>query len=386
MIIDRVELRNRVELGLSRSPVVALLGPRQCGKTTLARLIQEQTGAAYFDLENAQDLAKLQAPQLVLSSQTGMVILDEIQQRPDLMPLLRVLADRSPLPCRFLLLGSAAPDLVRQSSETLAGRIEFVEIGGFSVAETGPAAQSTLWLRGGFPDSFLAENDVNSFAWRENFISTFLERDIPRLGIQIPSLMLRRFWTMVAHYHGQTWNGSEISASLGVAHTTTRRYLDLLTGAYVLRQLPPWFENLGKRTVKSPKIYVRDTGLLHALLGLSSHRDLQGHPKVGASWEGFVVEQFLSFLPERNAFFWGTHAGAELDLLVMMHGKRYGFECKYADAPGTTKSMRVALADLALTHLWVVYPGTARYDLDKKITVIPASEIAMLADKLKAGG
>ena len=382
MKVVRQKLHAQIQLGLTRSPVVALHGPRQCGKTTLARLVGQQQHAAYFDLENPQDAIRLQNPQLTLSTLTGLVILDEIQQRPDLMPVLRVLADRKPLPCRFLILGSASPDLVRQSSETLAGRIEYVEMGGFTLAETGPTSQSTLWLRGGFPDSFLAANNTNSMAWREQFIGTFLERDIPRLGIQIPALTLRRFWTMVAHYHGQTWNGSEIGASLGVAHTTTRRYLDLLTGAYVLRQLPPWFENLGKRTVKSPKIYVRDSGLFHALLNLSSHHDLSGHPKLGASWEGFVVEQLLSILPARQAYFWGTHAGAELDLLMLLHGKRYGFECKYADAPGITKSMRIAMEDLGLEHLWVIHPGVERYALDKQITVLPAHAIPALAKEL----
>ena len=384
MLLNRPQLEAALQTGLDRSPVVALLGPRQCGKTTLAHLIQKRHDAVYFDLENPQDSIRLQTPQLVLSSLAGLVILDEIQQRPDLMPILRVLADRDPLPCRFLLLGSASPDLVRQSSETLAGRIEFVEIGGFTLAETGPASQSLLWLRGGFPDSFLAASDANSWAWREHFVSTFLERDIPRLGVHIPPLTLRRFWMMVAHYHGQIWNGSEIAASLGVAHTTTRRYLDLLTGAYVMRQLSPWFENVGKRTIKSPKIYVRDPGLLHYLLNVSSHNDLVAHPKLGASWEGFVVEQLLSFLPARQAYFWGTHAGAELDLLVMLRGKRYGFECKYADAPSSTKSMRIALDDLGLAHLWVIYPGTTRYALDKRITVLPASEIPSLAEELKA--
>lgn len=385
MLLNRPQLQDRVHVGLGRSPIVALLGPRQCGKTTLARLIEKQRHAAYFDLENPQDTMRLQNPQLALSSLTGLVILDEIQHRPDLMPILRVLADRDPLPCRFLLLGSASPDLVRQSSESLAGRIEFIEMTGFTLAETGPEAQSSLWLRGGFPDSFLAATDADSWAWRENFISTFLERDIPRLGIQIPPLTLRRFWMMVSHYHGQVWNASDIAASLGVAHTTTRRYLDLLSGAYVVRQLPPWFENVGKRTVKAPKIYVRDSGLLHSLLNLPSHHTLLGHPKLGASWEGFALEQVLAFVNTRHAYFWGTHAGAELDLLVMLNGKRYGFECKYADAPGTTKSMRVALADLNLAHLWVVYPGAERYVLDERITVVPAREIPALTEALKTG-
>jgi len=385
MLLSRSQLQDRVEVGLGRSPIVALLGPRQCGKTTLAQLIQKQRNAAYFDLENPQDTMRLQNPQLTLSLLTGLVILDETQHRPDLMPVLRVLADRKPLSCRFLLLGSASPDLVRQSSETLAGRIEFIEMAGFTLAETGPEAQSSLWLRGGFPDSFLAATDADSWAWRDNFISTFLERDIPRLGIQIPPLTLRRFWMMVSHYHGQVWNASDIAASLGVAHTTTRRYLDLLSGAFVLRQLPPWLENVGKRTVKSPKIYIRDSGLLHSLLNLPSHHTLLGHPKLGASWEGFALEQVFAFVNSRHAYFWGTHAGAELDLLVMLEGKRYGFECKYADAPGTTKSMRIALADLGLEHLWVIYPGAERYVLDKRITVVPAREIPALAEELKTG-
>jgi len=368
---------------LERSPVVALLGPRQCGKTTLARRLQKRHAAAYFDLEDPRDVARLQNPVLVLTELTGLVILDEIQLRPDLMPLLRVLADRTPLPCRFLLLGSASPDLSRHSSESLAGRIEFVEMGGFTLDEVESSTHNALWLRGGFPDSFLATSDADSMMWRENFIRTFLERDMPRLGIQIPALTLRRFWMMVAHHHGQIWSGSEIGASLGVSHPTTRKYLDLLTGAFVLRQLPPWFENLGKRTVKSPKVYVRDTGLLHALLNISNHDELSGHPKLGASWEGFVVEQLLSVLPERHTYFWATHGGAELDVLYVAGAKRYGFECKYADAPRTTKSMRVALEDLKLEHLWIVHPGDSEYPLDERITVIPAKRIPELARGLK---
>jgi uncharacterized protein len=382
MEVARPTLEKHIAAAIKRSPVVTLLGPRQCGKTTLARRLQEQRGATYFDLEDPRDAARLQNPGLILSPLTGLVILDEIQLRPDLMPLLRVLADRNPVPCRFLLLGSASPDLSRQTSETLAGRIEFVEMGGFSLTEIDSTSQLTLWLRGGFPDSFLADNNTESMIWRENFIRTFLERDIPRLGIQIPPLTLRRFWMMVAHYHGQIWNGAEIGSSLGVTHPTTRKYLDLLTGAFVLRQLPPWFENMGKRTVKSPKVYVRDTGLLHTLLNISSHDELSGHPKLGASWEGFVVEQLLALLPERHTYFWATHGGAELDVLYIAGGKRYGFECKYTDSPRSTKSMRIALDDLKLDHLWVVYPGTDRYPLDEYITVIPAGDIPGVASQL----
>ena len=363
--------------------MTAILGPRQCGKTTLAREIGRRENAAYFDLEDPNDQARLANPQLVLESLRGVVILDEIQRRPELTMLLRVLADRRPLPCRFIVLGSASPDLMRRASDSLAGRIHFVDMGGFTLGEVGVGQRDQLWRRGGFPPSFLADNDEDSRQWRLSFVRTFLERDMPQLGVQVPAEMLRRFWTMVAHYHGQLWNGSEIGASPGVTHHTTRKYLDLLTGAYVVRQLQPWFENLGKRVVKSPKVYVRDSGLLHALLGIPDFPALQGHPKLGASWEGFVIEQILSWAGERNAYFWATHSRAELDLMVLAQGKRWGFEVKYQDAPTITKSMRIAMQDLKLERLWVVYPGQSGYPMDEKIECVSLAQLSQIRETLQ---
>ncbi len=296
-----------------------------------------------------------------------------------------ILLDRPDVPARFLLTGSASPELVRGLSESLAGRISIIDLAGFNLAETGPDSLIPLWSRGGFPRSFLATNDRASLAWRLDFVRTFVERDLPQLGISVPAATLRRFWTMIAHYHGQTWNAAEFARSLGTSEPTARRYLDIMAGAYMVRILPPWFENLGKRQVKAPKIYVRDTGLLHALLGVRSHEALLGHPKLGASWEGFVVEQLLATLRTRDAYYWATHNGSELDLMTVWNGKRYGFEVKYADAPGTTKSMHVALADLGLAHLWVIYPGEKRYNLTDNITVVPAREIPALVTALKNG-
>ena len=373
--IARPELIDRIMTGLASSPITALLGPRQCGKTTIARDIASQHSGAYFDLENPRDQARLQNAQTILESLGGLIVLDEIQRQPELMPLLRVLADRRPLPARFLILGSASPTLMKGCSETLAGRAHFVSMNGFSLEEAGAEQSGALWVRGGFPDSFLAANDTASLKWREDFIQTFLERDLPLLGIGAPSPTLRRFWTMTAHYHGQTWNGTEIGASLGVSHQTSRRYVDSLTDAFVLRQLQPWFENTGKRVVKSPKVYVRDSGLLHALLGIPDLPSLQSHPKLGASWEGFVIEQILNWAGERNAYFWATHSRAELDLMVLAKGKRWGFEIKYQDAPKITKSMRIAMEDLQLERLWVVYSGQTGYLMDEKIECLPLAQL-----------
>lgn len=374
-LIPRPELVARVNDGLAHSPVTLILGPRQCGKTTLAQMLGEKQSGSYYDLENPRDLARLEHPQTVLEAARGLVVLDEIHQRPDLMPLLRVLSDRKPTPCRFLLLGSASPDLMKKCSETLAGRVYFVDMSGFTLDEAGAKRQSELWMRGGFPNSFLAANEALSVKWREDFIQTFLQRDIPMLGIQVPSVTLHRFWSMLAHYHGGIWNGSEIGASLGVAHHAARRYLDTMSGAFMVRQLQPWFENLGKRVVKSPKVYVRDSGLLHALLGIPDLAALQGHPKLGASWEGFVIEQILSWAGERNAYFWATHSRAELDLMVLAKGKRWGFEIKYQDAPTITKSMRIAMQDLKLEKLWVVYPGKAGYLMDENIECVSLADL-----------
>jgi predicted AAA+ superfamily ATPase len=352
---------------MARNPIAAILGPRQCGKTTLARSIAEGRKAAYFDLEDPRDQARLSEPLLALDGLRGLVVLDEIQRRPDLLPLLRVLADRRPVRTRFLILGSASPELVRGASESLAGRVGFVDVGGFTLDEVGSQSWRKLWLRGAFPNAFLARSGEASIAWRDSFVRTFLERDLPQLGVQVPAALLRRFWTMLAHCHGQTWNGSEIAASLGISHPAARRYLDLLTGAFVVRQLQPWFENAGKRVVKSPKVYVRDSGLLHSLLGLEDEGALRAHPKLGASWEGFALEQVLSWRIERQAYFWATHAGAELDLLVLRGGRRFGFEFKFADAPRMTRSMHVALEDLQLDRIFVVHPGERSYPLHERV-------------------
>lgn len=350
---------------------MVLLGPRQCGKTTLARWIAKQTPSTYFDLENPADLAALAEPMRALSGLRGLVVIDEVQRRPDLFPILRVLLDRQPLRARFLILGSAAPDLLRQTSETLAGRIALIEMSGFDTSEVGSENIDKLWLRGGFPASYLARSRQASYEWREDFIKTFLERDLPQLGIRMPAPTMRRFWTMVAHHSGGIWNASAIGSSLGESHPAVRRHLDVLAGALVVRVLQPWFENLGKRQVKAPKIYVRDSGLLHTLLGIHLSTDLDRHPKLGASWEGFVIEQVLMQVKPAEAYYWRTQAGAELDLLLMHRGKRIGIEVKYGDAPTLTPSMRLACVDLKLARLLVVYPGTQRYQLADNVDVMP---------------
>lgn len=375
-MIDRLTDLKLVRAALRRSRVVALLGPRQCGKTTLARHFVRSDSVNYFDLEDPQSLARLAEPDLALRPLRGLVVIDEVQRRPDLFPLLRVLADRKPLPARFLILGSASPDLLRQSSETLAGRLETVPLPGFRLADVGTRAQGRLWLRGGFPLAYTARRERDSYAWRQQFVQTFLERDIPQLGIEIPAVALRRYWTMLAHYHGQIWNGAELARAMAVSEPTVRRYLDLLAGVFMVRQLPAWFENLGKRQVKSPKVYVRDSGLLHTLLAIADRRALELHPKVGASWEGFAIEEVLKAVRPDEAYFWATHQGAELDLLLFKHGRRVGVECKRTDAPKLTPSMRIAMDDLKLDRLIVVYPGERRYALADRIEAVPLAELA----------
>ncbi|MCB9800540.1 MAG: ATP-binding protein [Candidatus Omnitrophica bacterium] len=372
MLIKRADLSSHITTALRRSRIVSLLGPRQCGKTTLAKAFAKSYSkdTTYYDLENTEDLSLLKNPQTVLGSHKGLVIIDEIQRKPELFPTLRVLVDRKPLPAKFLILGSASPEIIRKSSESLAGRIEFIEMNGFTLDEVGTKKRETLWLRGGMPDSFLAKSLKDSHSWRENFIRTFIERDIPQMGFQFPSATIRRFWQMVAHVHGQTWNGSQIGSSLGVSHTTVRRYLDLLTGAFIIRQLHPWYVNLGKRLVKSPKIYFRDTGLLHQFLRINDYRELLAHPKLGFSWESFALEQVLSLYGEQDSYFWATHAGAELDLLLVRGQKHLGFEFKFSEAPEITKSMHVAIEDLKLHKLWIVYPGNKNISLDKKIDLV----------------
>jgi predicted AAA+ superfamily ATPase len=352
-----------------------LSGPRQCGKTTLARELLSADSVNYFDLEDPASLSRLDEPMTALRPLQGLVVIDEVQRRPDLFPLLRVLADRRPLPARFLILGSASPALLCQSSETLAGRLETVLLEGFRLADLGAPAQDRHWLRGGFPLAYVARSDGDSMVWRRQFIQTFLERDVPQLGSSVPAEALRRFWTMIAHYHGQTWNGAELARALAVSEATVRRYLDLLTGVFMVRQLAPWHENLGKRQVRAPKVYVRDSGLLHALLGIGSRRGLELHPKVGASWEGYAVEEVLKALRPDEAYFWATHQGAELDLLLFRRGRRVGVECKRMDAPKLTPSMRVAMSDLKLDRLVVVYPGTTNYALAANVRVVPLAEL-----------
>ena len=380
-MIDRTTDSGLVRIALKRSRVVALLGPRQCGKTTLARQFVPAESLNYFDLEDPASLARLSEPDTALRSLKKLVVIDEIQRRPDLFPLLRVLADRSPLPTRFLILGSVAPDLLKQSSETLAGRLETIPLEGFRLADLGSAGQARHWLRGGFPLSYTARTEADSLAWRHQFLQTFLERDMPQLGVTIPAIALRRFWNMIAHYHGQIWNAAELARALAVNESTVRRYLDLMTGVFMVRQLPPWFENLGKRQVKAPKIYVRDSGLLHALLGVANQRDLEHHPKVGASWEGYAVEEVLKALRPDEAYYWATHNGAEIDLVLFKNGRRIGVECKRADAPVLTPSMRIALADLKLEVLYVVYPGGKRYTLAKKVEVVPLTELVGASER-----
>jgi predicted AAA+ superfamily ATPase len=378
-LIERVDALNRIANTFKVHPIVALLGPRQCGKTTLARMIAEREPVTYFDLENPVDIRRLSAPMTALEGLSGLVIIDEVQRRPDLFELLRVLVDRPQNSAHFLLLGSASPYLVKGVSESLAGRIGFVDLSGFDLWEVGVEQKNALWIQGGFPRSFLAEDERSSMMWREDFVRTFLERDIPQFGITIPAETLRRFWTMVAHYHGQVWNAAQFARSLGTSENTARRYLEILAGAYMVRILPPWFENIRKRQVKAPKIYIRDSGILHTLLQLPTLIDLQGHPKLGSSWEGFALEHVINALETRDAYFWATHAGAELDLLVMVRGKRYGFEFKYADAPGRSRSMHAAIEDLGLEHLWVIYPGQQEYALDHRISVIPIDAVLSLA-------
>lgn len=360
---------------LSRYPIVGLVGARQVGKTTLARMLRSEIKekSSYFDLEDPGDLARLADPMLALKGLQGLVILDEVQRKPDLFPVLRVLADRPKRTAKFLILGSASPDMVHRSAETLAGRIAYHELPGFSVEEVGEQHSQKLWVRGGFPPAYLASTYAASFDWRLEFIRTFLERDLPQLGVMIRSTSLRRFWSMLAHYHGQVWNSSEFARSFGVADTTVRNYLDLLTGALVIRQLLPWSENVAKRQVKSPKVYVADSGLLHALLGLRTVAEIESHPKLGASWEGFVISQVVRHIGARpeECFFWATHGGAELDLLVVRGQRRFGFEIKRTVEPRLTSSMRSALTDLRLNHLYIVHSGEKGFPVAKAATAIP---------------
>jgi predicted AAA+ superfamily ATPase len=359
---------------LKDNPVVALLGARQCGKTTLSNQFageRSQIVIHIFDCEDPRDLAKLENPTMVLEPLKGVIIIDEIQRRPELFPVLRVLVDRDPKK-RFLILGSASRDLISQGSETLAGRISFVELGGFGLHDIKKNDYKKLWVRGTFPRSFLARSDSAAGEWREDFIRTFLERDIPNLGIRIPARTLRRFWTMLSHYHGQLFNASEIGRSLGTADTTLKHYLDILSGTFIIRQIQPWFYNTKKRLVKRPKIYFRDSGLLHTFMGTNSESELLNHPRLGASWEGFALEQSMTHLniKEDEAFFWAVHTGAELDLVFQRKGRLWGIEVKYQEAPTATKSMHSALTELNLAHLWIIFPGDRGYPIGQDITAV----------------
>lgn len=359
--------------------MVALLGPRQCGKTTLARQVLPAGHAQYFDLEDPVIAQILGEPMTALRGLHGLVVIDEAQRQPALFPALRVLVDRAESPATFLILGSASPELSRQAAESLAGRVEVVEMRGFDLGELPPDAQETLWSRGGFPRSYLAADEEGSATWRKDFIGTFLERDLAALGFGLSPSLMGRFWTMLAHYHAQRWNGSEIAASLGIAPNTARAYLDALEQTYMIRRLLPWQANLGKRLVKAPKIYFRDPGLFHTLCGIHTAAGLLTHPKLGASWEGFALEEILRAHQPDHAWFYAVHSGSELDLLMECRSRRIGVEFKRADAPAITRSMRLAMADVGLDELWVVYPGTRSYALDDRITVRP------LRDCLAAG-
>ena len=378
-MIPRADHLKRLERLLARYRVVGIIGPRQVGKTTLARLLARrwQGPVTIFDLEHPGDAARLQDPLLALRPLRGLVVLDEIQRLPELFPVLRVLADQPQPSRRFLVLGSASPELLRQSSESLAGRIAYHEIGGFTVQEVGIRALERLWFRGSFPKSYLARTHAQSEEWRHEFIRTFLERDLPQLGIRIHSTTLHRFWAMLAHYHGQVWNASEFGRSFGVADTTVRHYLDTLTSAMVVRQLPPWHEHLAKRQVKAPKIYLADSGLLHTLCNVRTPLELERHPKVGASWEGFILQEAIQLLGARRdeCFFWATHGGAELDLLIVRGSRRLGVEIKRTSAPQLTRSMRHALADLKLQRLDVIHAGDATFPLAERVRAVACSRL-----------
>lgn len=377
-MIDRAFYFQEVLDSLNDYPVVALVGSRQSGKTTLARSIGkvwESNGPVhYFDLEDLHDLARLEDPKQALEPLKGLIIIDEIQHKPDLFMFLRVLADRKPLTARFLILGSASGNLLKQSAESLAGRIFYIELKGLNLQEVGIENLDKLWARGGYPNSFLADDEKKSFSWRDQFIQTYLEKDMPALGVRVPALQLWRFWQMAAHYHGQVWSHSEIARSLGIAPNTVRHYLDLLEETFMVKRIAPWFENLGKRLIKSPKFYIRDSGLLHALLGIKNYQDLIRHPKLGASWEGFALEQILQATHQnKNVFYWAVHESAEIDLVLIIGGKKIGFEIKYSGAPSITASMRKAVKALDLEALYVIYPGSQNYLLDDGIEVLPLS-------------
>ena len=377
-MFTRDSLQARVQLALGRSRGVVLQGPRQSGKSTLAQQFLPRSSSNYFDLEYPPHAQRLSQAALTLEALQGLVVIDEVQLQPGLFPLLRVLMDRSNTPGQYLLLGSASPALMRQSGESLLGRVETVEVAGFNVQEVCAQQEhydadtiNQLWLRGGFPRAFLAATDDDSFAWRANAIDAHVRVDMPQFGLNIAAPAMLRFWTMLAHYHGQIWSAAPPAQSMGVSEPTIRRYLDTLTQTLMVRQLQPWHQNLGKRQVKAPKIYFRDTGLLHTLMGVKTLAELVTHPACGASWEGFALEQVLRIAQPDEAYFWATHQGAELDLLLLKGSQRIGVEFKRADAPKITPSMRIAQHDLKLDALYVVYPGAHRYNLGDGVEAVP---------------
>lgn len=383
-LIARSVDTQRLREAISHAPVTLLTGPRQAGKSTLAGQTVSSSPAAFFDLEDHRDLARLAEPTLALRDTGETMVIDEAQRMPELFPTLRVLVDENRRPGRFVVLGSASPDLVGLGSESLAGRVTFMELGGFRLADVGPERLDDLWLRGGLPESFVAATDEASNRWRDDYISTFLERDLAALGFRFPATTMRRFWTMLAHYHGQTWNGARIARSIDVSESTVRRYVDALSDALVVRQLRPWYTNISKRQVKSPRVYIRDSGLLHRLLGISTMYDLERSPMLGASWEGMVVEQILTRFASADPTYWSTHGGAELDLRLETDGRVLGFEIKRTAQPAVTKSMHIALADLELDHLFVVYAGPHRFALTDRITAIGAADLLTAQDPLSA--
>lgn len=383
-LIARSVDAQRLREAISHAPVTLLTGPRQAGKSTLAGQTVSSSPAAFFDLEDHRDLARLAEPTLALRDTGETMVIDEAQRMPELFPTLRVLVDENRRPGRFVVLGSASPDLVGLGSESLAGRVTFVELGSFRLADVGPERLDDLWLRGGLPESFVAATDEASNRWRDDYISTFLERDLAALGFRFPATTMRRFWTMLAHYHGQTWNGARIARSIDVSESTVRRYVDALSDALVVRQLRPWYTNISKRQVKSPRVYIRDSGLLHRLLGISTMYDLERSPMLGASWEGMVVEQILTRFASADPTYWSTHGGAELDLRLETDGRVLGFEIKRTAQPAVTKSMHIALADLELDHLFVVYAGPHRFALTDRITAIGAADLLTALDPLSA--
>jgi predicted AAA+ superfamily ATPase len=372
-MISRQSYIELLQIAVRRNPVVALIGPRQSGKTTLARQFLASDSPLYFDLEDPVVASAFENPMSSLAALRGLVVIDEAQRCPQIFPVLRVLADRAGIPARFLILGSASPELSRQASESLAGRVEIIEMGGFHLEEVEAEKSHGLWLRGGFPRSFLAESELDSMEWRKQFVRTFLERDLAQLGFRMSPQVMGRFWTMLSHYHGQIWNSSEIGASMGISHQSARIYLDALEQTFMVRRLLPWFVNVGKRLVKSPKVFFRDSGIFHALQGIGSEQALIAHPKLGASWEGFALEQILAKLRGEEAYFYAIHGGSDLDLYLP--NRRLGMEVKRRDAPRKTRSMEIAIQDLGLEELIVVYPGSRSYELAPRIRVMPLVEI-----------